>query len=254
MTDEHPGTEELALRLRAYASARLEPRHGAAARMREALVEEARMRSLEASIARSRGRGHPARRRFAALLLAAGLTIAAAAGAAAASTAGGPIYGARVWIEAAMLPADGNARALERIHQIDERVLEVERAAQSGDQNAVAAAIVAYREAVQAAMNEVGSDDARLAHLKAALGLHVTVLQTLATEVPAQAVVGIDRAIDSSQKAVDKIDHTTPDNGKTNNGQPGSTDTPAATDTPTPTDKPGHTPAPHATPDHTPGH
>lgn len=261
MTDEHPGTEELAQRLEAYASARLAPRRGAAARIRASVVEEARIRSLETSLARHPSRAAAARRRFVAVLLAAALTMAGAASVAAASSAGGPLYGTRVWIEAALLPTDASARALERIHQIDERVLEVERATQSGDANAVAAAVAAYREAVQAALNEVGSDGDRLAHLRAALGLHVVVLETLASEVPAEAVNGIDNAIQSSQKAVDRIDQTKPTHP--NNGKPGPGVAPAATD------KPGHTPpattapaatqshptsGPPATPNHTAGH
>jgi hypothetical protein len=234
VTEEHPGTEELAHRLEAYASARLEPRPGAAARIRANVIEEARMRSLEASIARPR-LIFQARRRFATVLLAAVLTLAGAASVAAASSAGGPLYGARVWVEAALLPGNSDARALERIHQIDERILEVERAAQSGDSTGVAAAISAYRDAVQAALNEVGADADRLAHLKAALGLHVTVLETLTDVAPSQAIDGINGAIDSSQNAVDKIEKTKPES------KPGTT-------------IPARTPAPHATPDRSPAH
>jgi hypothetical protein len=236
VTDEHPGTDELGQRLEAYASARLAPRPGVAARIRASVIEEARMRSLEASLARPRGI-FQTRRRLASVLLAAALTLAGAATVAAASSAGGPLYGARVWIESALLPANTDARALERIHQIDERILEVERAAQSGDSTGVAAAISAYREAVAAALDEVGADADRLAHLKAALGLHVTVLETLTDVAPSQAIDGINGAIDSSQKAVDKIEKTPPDTKP----QPGSTGAPERTAAPHPT--PGRSPA-----------
>ncbi len=246
MTDEHPGTEELAQRLEAYASVRLAPRRGAAARIRANVLEEARMRALESSLERRSVFTSGPRRRFIAILMAAALALTAAVSVAAASSAGGPLYGARVWVETALLPADGNARALERIHQIDERILEVERASQSGDSSAVAAAISAYREAVTAALGEVGSDGGRLAHLKAALGLHVVVLETLVDQVPQQALDGITRAIDSSQKAVDKIDKARPTT------KPGGG--PAATDGPGHTSGPGHSPAPHPTPDHSPTH
>ncbi|MBI3744930.1 MAG: hypothetical protein HY264_00085 [Chloroflexi bacterium] len=203
------------------------------------------MRSLEASLARRPGRLSVLRRRVVPVLLAAALTVAGAVSVAAASSAGGPLYGARVWIEETLLPSDGSARALERIHQIDERVLEIERASQSGDANAVAAAIAAYGDAVQSALGEVGDDPDRLAHLKAALGLHVVVLETLAGEVPPQALNGITNAIDSSQKAVDRIDRVKPDKSK-----PGGK--PVATDAPTVTDSPAHTPGPRPTPGHTP--
>jgi hypothetical protein len=236
VTDEYPGTEELAERLEAYASAHLAPRPGAAARIRASIIEEARMRSLEARIERPRLMVRT-RRRFAAVLLAAALTIAGAVSVAAASSAGGPLYDARVWLEAALLPDNTDARALERIHQIDERILEVERAAQSGNSGAVAAAISAYRAAVDAALNEVGSDADRLAHLKAALGLHVTVLQTLTDLAPSQVVEGINGAIDSSKKAVDRIETTKPVT------QPGATQAPAPRATapvPTPARSPAH--------------
>ena len=245
MTDEHPGTEELARRLEAYASVRLAPGRGAAARIRANVMEEARMRALEASLERPSIFGRGPRRRLVAILLAAGLVLTAAVGVAAASTAGGPLYGARVWVEAALLPADGNARALERIHQIDERVLEVERASQSGDSSGVAAAIAAYKDAVAAALAEVGSDGDRLAHLKAALGLHVVVLETLMDQAPPQAQNGLSNAIDSSQKAVTKLDATKP------TAKPGGG--PSSTDGPGHGGGPGHTPAPHPTPGHSPG-
>jgi hypothetical protein len=58
---------------------------------------------------------------------------------------GGPFYGARIWLEAATLPANADDRALERVRQIEERLLDAERAAASGDPHALAAAIQAYR-------------------------------------------------------------------------------------------------------------
>lgn len=209
------------------------------------------MRSLDASVSGARRRG-TVRRRFAALLLAAGLTIAGAVGVAAASTAGGPLYGARLWVESVSLPADATGRSLQRIHQIDARILEVEQAVQSGDQNAVAAAIAAYREAVTAALTDAGSDADRLTRLKAALGLHVVVLETLSNDLPGPAVQAIDGAIQSSQKAVDRIDHTKPDNGKTGPDATASpTDAPGASLTPKPgkTAQPGgNDPAPTSQP------
>lgn len=245
MTDEHPGTEELGRRLEAYASVRLAPRRDAVARIRANVLEEARMQALEARLERPSVFGRGPRRRLVSVLLAAALLLTAAVSVAAASSAGGPLYGARVWVESALLPADTNARALERIHQIDERILEVERASQSGDSSGVAAAISAYRAAVSAALDEVGSDGDRLAHLKAALGLHVVVLETLIDQAPPQAHDGLSNAIDSSQKAVTKLDKTKPT--KPAGG-------PSATDGPRHAPGPAHTPAPHPTPDHSSTH
>jgi hypothetical protein len=239
--DKDPGKDELALRLEAYASARLEPRPAATARIRTALIEEARMRALEETIGSRPHRHAAGPRRLVALLLAAGLTLATAVAVSAASAPGGPLYGARIWLETATLPADASARALERVGQIEERLLDAERAAESGDVNAIAAAIQAYREAVADALAEVGTDADRLARLEAALGLHVAVLEALADKVPAAAADGISRALEASQKAVDKIEHTP-------KGPPATG--PAVEATP----KPGKTPGPGATerPDRTP--
>ena len=258
MTDEHPGMEELAQRLQAYASARLAPERGATARIRASLMEEARMRSLRMSLARRHGRAFTVGRRIGTLVLAAALVIGAAASVSAASSAGGPLYGPRVWLETALLPTDSTSRAIERIHQIDERVLEVERAAQSGDSGAIAAALSSYDAAVQAAVTEVPADPGHLAHLKAALGLHVVVLETLADQVPVQATGGLDRAIAASQRAVVKIEKTKPDKGSSGS-EPMATEVPASTLTPTDapiaTDMPQSTAKAHPThsdgPDHT---
>ena len=239
--DEHPGMEELARRLEAYASARLSPDHAAAARIRVAVVEEARMRALETSIGSLPHRHRSRSRPVAALLLAAGLTLATAAAVAAGSAPGGPLYEARIWLEAALLPANANDRALERVRQIEERLLDAERAAAGGNPDALAAALAAYNEAVADALAEVGTDADRLARLEESLGHHVAVLEALSARLPDAADDGIDRAIEASQKAVEKI------------GQKKLK--PAATDPAVePTDKPGKTPEPGATekPDRTP--
>ena len=218
MNDEHPGTEELEQRLGAYASVRLSPRRMEIARMRASLVEEARMRSLDARLGNRPRRRWSGRRRLATLLVAASLGLFAAAGVTAASSPGGPLYDARIWLETTTLPADPGTRALERIHQIDARVLEVQRGAAAGDPNAVTAAITAYGDAVQSALGDAGSDASSLSHLQAALGLHVEVLQALAGQVPEQAVDAVDNAIDASQQLVEQIARTNQGNGQ---GVPG---------------------------------
>lgn len=238
MQDDHPGTEEMRERLEAYSSARLSPDREASARIRVAVLEEARMRALEQSIGHARHRHGTGRGRAVALLLAAALSLAAAVGVAA-SGPGGPLYVARVWFESALLPADANARALERVRQIEERLVDAERAVESGDTSAVAAAIEAYRDAVDAAMAEVGSNPDRLARLQAALGLHVTVLETLSGKLPDAASHGIDRAREASQKAFDRLEDAKPGSGP----GPRATDPAAA-----PTDKPGRTPKPAVAP------
>jgi len=226
--DDHPGAEELAQRLGAYASARLAPDRKATARIRAAVMEEARMRALEATIGGARHRHGVASRRGWALLLAAALTLGSAAAVFAGSGPGGPLYGARLWIETVTLPADADARALERIRQIEDRLVDSERAAAGGNGNAVSAATEAYRAAVDAAIHEAGTNPDRLTRLEASLGLHVTVLETLAGKVPEAAEQGIQRAIEASQNAVDKIDQAKPDPGSNNGqGKPDETGKPA---------------------------
>jgi len=239
--DEHPGMDELAQRLEAYASARLSPKRAVSARIRVAVIEEARMRALETSIGSAPHRHRSGPRRLTALLLAAGLVLGSAVAVAAGSGPGGPLYEARIWLESAVLPANADARALERVRHIEERLLDAERAAASGDPGALAAAIRAYREAVAEAMAEVGTDADRLARLEEALGHHVAVLEALSGKLPDAADDGIDRAIEASQKAFDKLVQTEP--------EPRATE-PAAE----PTAKPGKTPEPGATerPEHTP--
>jgi len=199
------------------------------------------MRALETSIGSARHRHRAGPRRFTALLLAAGLTLGTAVAVAAGSAPGGPLYGPRIWLEAALLPANANDPALERVRQIEERLVDAERAAASGDAVALAAAIEAYQDAVDEAMAEVGTDADRLARLEEALGHHVAVLEALSARLPEAANNGIERAIEASQKAVEKL-------GQTKHG-PNATE-PAAQ----PTDKPGRTPEPGATerPGHTP--
>ncbi|MCI0585012.1 MAG: hypothetical protein L0227_19320 [Chloroflexi bacterium] len=235
MQEDHPGTEELARRLEAFASARLSPDPAAASRIRIAVVEEARMRALETSIGSLPHRHRSRSRPIAALLLAAGLTLATAVAAAAASAPGGPLYGARIWLEAATLPTNADDRALERVRQIEERLLDAERAAAAGNPQALAAAIQAYRDAVDKALAEVGSDADHLARLEEALGHHLAVLGALSARLPDAADDGIDRAIEASQKAVEKLGQSKPH--------------PAATEPAGATAKPAKTPE---RPDHTP--
>ena len=240
--EEHPGTDELERRLGAYASARLAPDRIAVSRMRSSVIEEARMRVLDARLSRRRN----SRRRLVAFAMAATLTIGGAASVAAASNAGGPLYPVRIWLETAALSPDESTRALERLHQVDARVLDLERAASAGDANAVAAAIDAYRNAVAAAVDEAetGPDHDRLETLKAALGLHLVVLERLWHRVPDKAMEAIGHAIDASHKAVDRIDAPKPNKDKGGgapvDGKEASTPAPAS-QLPGPTDAPAAT-------------
>jgi len=214
--------------------------------MRWALIEEARMRNLEAAIGRGRHRHGSGRRRVAALLLAAALGLGTAVVAVAGSGPGGPFYTARIWLNTVALPSESDLRALERIRQIEGLLVDAERAAVSGDHDAIAAAAQAYGDAVEDAVEEVVAEivadtganeapggnevpapggnevpapggnevpvanDDRLVRLEAALGNHVLVLEALADRLPEAAADGIRRALEASQKAVEKLEHTKP--------------------------------------------
>jgi hypothetical protein len=218
--DDHPGAEELAQRLEAYASARLSPNRKASARIRSAVIEEARMRALEASLGESwRSRGSGARRVMA-LLVAAVLILGSAVAVFAESAPGSPLYQARIWLEGVTLPADADARALERIRQVDERLVDSERAAVAADAGGVTAATDAYEAALNAAVDDAGTDPDRISRLEATLGHHVEVLESLAEKLPDAAAHGIQRAIVASQKAVDKLDKAKPQPGANGNGDP----------------------------------
>lgn len=239
MQEEHPGTDELGRLLAAFASARLAPDRTASTRLRASVVEEARMRVLDARLSRGRRR----RARLAAFAMAATLTIGGAASVTAASTAGGPLYPVRIWLETAGLSGDENTRALERLHQVDARVLDLERAASAGDENAVSAAINAYRDAVGAAVDEAeaGADNHRLEALKAALDLHLVVLEQLSQRVPDPAMQAVNHAIETSHKAVERIDrpkHTKGGDSKGLNENPSPTSDPAASRAPASSDGP----------------
>ena len=244
--EEDSGTNELARRLGAYASARLAPDRIAVTRMRSSVIEEARMHVIDARLSGRR----TGRRRLAAFAIAAALTIGGAASVAAASNAGGPLYPVRIWLETAGLSPDESTRALERLHQVDARVLELERAVSAGDQNAVAAAIDAYRNAVAAAVDEAetGPDNDRLETLKAALGLHLVVLERLWHRGPDKATEAIGHAIDASHKAVDRIDAPKPNKDKggggSNEGNAASTPAPSSRRLSGPTDAPPATSTP----------
>src|SRR5512135_534597 len=135
--DERNGQDEreLARRLEAYADARLRPDPAAMARIRSAVVAEAR-RGAEPVPFRRR----PAFR-FGFALLAAAALLAAIAGSAFASQAGGPLYGARLWIETVTLPATPSARAEAQIARLDARLQELQTALAAHDGAAAAAAL-----------------------------------------------------------------------------------------------------------------
>jgi hypothetical protein len=101
--------------------------------------------AADVEVARSSARRTTVRR-AAALLAAAVLSLAAVGGVLAASTAGGPLYGTRIWLETVMLPTDASERADAELARLETRLTELQAAVRSGDGAAAAAALAAYEE------------------------------------------------------------------------------------------------------------
>jgi hypothetical protein len=263
---------ELEQRLDAYARARLSLPPVAAARIRARLMRDARLTLgstpapagltiLEAQpVPRVHGWSRARVRRGGALLLAAGLAVGVLGGTAAAAQPGRPLYAARVWVEEVTLPGDPSERAAAELLRLEARMSEIEAAASSGDQDALAAAIAAYGDIADEALGGAGTDAFLLDRLRAALDRHLAVLQAVAATAPAQAQAEIERNI---ERAVEHNDATllnigsrtstpTGNQGGGTNAQPGvdqkpdTNPAPAATPDPKkphPTTKPNPTPA-----------
>lgn len=200
--------------LEAYAEARLSPAGPVLARIRaNVIARAAASAAIAAAERRAGGAGerpvsrwrlpgiHVPRRAFA-LGFAAALTLGTGA-AVLAAPPGSPFYNARVAIEAALLPTQVDARLASREQHLAQRLAEAEAAATSGDPVALDAALAAYAAEVDAAVNDVGDDADRLAHLEAVLAKHVAVLTALVAKVPEHA--SVQNALESSQKAIQKI-------------------------------------------------
>ena len=230
MNSRSAGGVELARRLEAYAQARLAPNPAAVARIRARVILEARTQLEGASAAATIEHPTPigwarAARRFrrgAAVLLAAALSLGAVGGAAFAAQPGGPLYGARLWIEAATLPSDPAARTTADVNRLEARLGEVLRAARDGNEQAIAAALAAYEDVVTDALGAAGTNDALLAKLDEVLAKHLAVLNGLLEKVPEQARKGIENAIDKSDNALDKAGGQGSQGGGQGGGQGGN--------------------------------
>ncbi|HXG25900.1 MAG TPA: DUF5667 domain-containing protein, partial [Candidatus Binatia bacterium] len=132
------------------------------------------------------------------------LTVATGA-AVLAAPPGSPFFNARLAIEQALLPPVGDLDARLAAHQelLEDRLAEAQAAAARGDTAGLTAALAAYDAEVAQAVNELGTDADGLAHLEAMLAKHVVVLTDLEAKVPSQA--SVERALENSQKAIEKI-------------------------------------------------
>jgi hypothetical protein len=267
---------ELEQRLDAYARARLSLAPDAAARIRARVMQDAHLtlgsaansRGLTAVGARSvshvDGWNRARLRRGGALLLAAGLAVGVLGGTAAAAQPGGALYSPRLWVEEVTLPTDPSQRAAAELARLESRIAEIEAAAKIGDQGGVAAAVTAYGQIADEALNQAGTDASLLDLLRLALDRHLAVLQAVAATAPAEAQAAIERNIERAVERNDatllKIGSRTPplngNQGGGTSGQPGVNQGPEATHapaaTPDTTKKPHPSAKPTPTPDPTP--
>jgi hypothetical protein len=201
--------------LEAYAEARLRPAGPVLARIRRNVMAQAAAAAMErqpmAPVPAAPSRWHlpgvafpriQVPTRAAALGFAAVLTLGTSA-AVLAAPPGSPFSNARAVLEAMTVPNSDDARLAAHEQHLGERLAAAELAAARGDAAGLEAALAAYQAEVDAALADIGNDADRLAHLEAMLAKHVAVLTSLEVTVPEQA--SVDKAIDTSQKAIVKI-------------------------------------------------
>ena len=211
---------EIEFRLEAFARARLSPDREVVARTRARIMREARLQFEASRIAAHMAPAivfvprHSVVRRLAMPILAASIWLGIAVGSISAATAGGPLYPARMWVENAILPADGASRANAEITRLNDRLAEAVGGAARGDAAAVQAALDAYRQISDEAIAANIGNETLEALVSAALDRHLSVLTAVAAtleskgnDTAAAAVeLSIQRAIDHSQAVVERLD------------------------------------------------
>ncbi len=198
---DHSGDDELARRLRAYAGARLSPDPWASIRMRTAVIEHGHAARAEAS---RRSGWRRLIRPLRVVALVGVLAVATGASAALAASPGGPLYGARLWVESALIPLSGDPGAA-RVDLIDQRLDEVTAAVNAGNANAANAAGNAYSNEVDQAAQAAAQNRADLLALRATVARQLTHLQGLTTP-NSRAQANLDRLIANARGALATID------------------------------------------------
>jgi hypothetical protein len=182
-------------------------------------------------------------------LLAASLVLGASAGSVLAARPGGPLYEPRIWVETLTLPRDPSQRALAELDRLEQRLTEAAEAVRSGDTAAASAALQAYETIIEQASSAAiaAQDDVAIAVLETGVGRNIDVLRALILALPDQAAEAIERAvqraIEHSDGAIDRIERGKPGSGPNANpgGDPGAR--PTRPPTPAPTPKPTRKPA-----------
>lgn len=205
---------ELERWLEAYAAVRLSPDRATASRVRARVMREWDGRavtapaSLPAIAAVRLGRSRARRvRRVMLPAVAAALGMSVLVGSTLAATPGAPLYGARLWAETLVLPADPVARARAQLARLEQRMAEAVNAAKGGNAAGAAAASAAYREILAVAADEgAASDGTALTLLAPAIERHRAVLAALLDLVPADARAEVAAAIEGVKRVADRLD------------------------------------------------
>jgi hypothetical protein len=195
--------DELVRRLRAYAGARLSPDQWASLRMRAAVIEHGREERAGAAAAR-RGRGRWLAWRPALLVaLVAILAVGTGTTAALAASPGGPLYGARVWVEGTIVSLTGNSAAAQAA-LVDQRLGEAADAASAGNEAGADAALDALGSEVSQAIADAAQSSAALEHLQGVITRRLDHLQAL-KPANSRASTQISKTIDRTQAMLDAV-------------------------------------------------
>lgn len=219
------GMDVVERQLTVFARVALEPDPAAMARIRAALLREIRLGRLAPAggtrppLVRLAGdhRTVPLRRpfrrwsarRLTSVLAAAAMSGLLLGGTVFASTrAGGPLYDARVWLEAVTLPADPDARLEAEIARAQARLAEAAEAEAAGNDRAVAAALGAYARIVDQAFADGAAAAAGAERATLAFQHHLSVLSTLQASLAADgspAADAVANALERSSRAIDRL-------------------------------------------------
>lgn len=197
--------DELAALIAAHARATASPDADALARMRDEILRTF-MAADGQRTAASSGRTHrPRPLRLAAFLAAAALVLLGAGGVLAAAEPGGPLYGARVDLEALALPKAATPAWYDaEAGRLGARINEVEAAARADNPVAMEAAAGAYETILAQTVDVAGpaSNPRSIPPgLQRALDRHEALLAALIPRAPAPAKAALEAALGRLQQA-----------------------------------------------------
>ncbi len=182
------------------------------------------------------------RLRVAAFLAAAALLLLGVGGVLAAAGPGGPLYGARLDLEAMTLPSTASSAWYDaEIGRLGARVDELQAAARTDNAGAMEAAATAYESILSQTIRPAGSASPSRAlppGLERALDRHEQLLAGLLPRAPAAAKAALQAALGRLEQAADTRGHA-PGPGPAGSGETG----PASGEggaTPPATSRPGH--------------